>query len=317
LRRQCDRHICDSKASGSAVLRPKPALGPNPRGLCVADYAESLYGRAYSVPRAVMAPLESIDLPDTGAVFCSQVIAQAFKEYGLDLFPGTSPSKVRPWMLLECKQFENVTLRSVRVLGSISNRPLFEQVVATSDQELPGNEMKRNRKALNAIRKALGKKFPKQVSSLPEFWHWLAHNIDEAREVDVAVMEILRETRFIEWYDDFETRVADDAQLYEKLRRLAEKANAAPMTPDLQILIDQLGESLALGETSLLGRQDTLQQATRWEHDTKLATFGYFKDYYDANTRCSAAYAMLDFACSRRLRGRDRDSAYCEQLKEA
>jgi hypothetical protein len=262
------------------VLRPRHALGVNSHGLQVAQYAERMYGRAYSIVRAVASVVDWIDIADDGSVFCSRVIAEAFRDYGVDLLPGTHPSKVYPSMLVDSMLLVDVSDTSVRTLGSKSQSHLFEEVVATAAEELPGDEMQMNRQVFTAIRRSLGNRFPSVVVSLPELWDWLAANSERARAVDPEILATLQSQGFVDWYKGWAEDVEGKAQLFENIAGLAERASKEPMPPDMDEFVQQYGEYLALSETSLLGRKDTMERFARMATETGLSTLIYFSDKY-------------------------------------
>ncbi len=280
------------------VLRPRQNLGPNSHGLQIAHYAERMYGRAYSKSRAAVSVVPWLAIADDGSTFCSRVIAEAYREYGIELIPGRHPSKVYPSMLLKSRVLEDVTDQSIRTLGSNSDRHIFEEVVATAAQELPGEEMQMNRQVFAAIHTALEERFPVEVVSLPGIWQWLAMNSQVAREADAVVMEILEREGFVNWYAGWAEDVQDQAQLFENIAGVAERANHEAKPPDLQEFIQQYQEYLALDETALEARRDTMDQFSHWAAATGLSTLIYLRDKYE---REHAIFARLTQANTRLL----------------
>ncbi len=280
------------------VLRPRRALGPNPRGLEVAHYAERMYGRAYSKRRAAVSVVPWVGVADDGSTFCSRVIAEAYQEYGIELIPGRHPSKVYPSMLLNSPVLQDVTDQSIRTLGSNADRHVFDEVVSTAAQELPGHEMQMNRQVFEAVRTALGDRLPGEVVSLPDVWQWLAMNSQDARAADAVVFATLDREGFVDWYAGWAQDVQDQAQLFENIAGLAERADREAKPPDLQEFTQQYREYLALDETSLTARKDTMDQFGQWAAATGLSTLTYLAGKYQ---REYAIFARLNRANTRLL----------------
>jgi hypothetical protein len=262
------------------VLRPAVPLGVNVHGREVAHYAERMYGRAYSIRRAASSVFGWIDIADDGSTFCSRVIAEAYRDYGIELIPDKHPSKVYPALLLKSPALVDATEQSIRKLGSKSDRHLFQEVVATAEQELPGNEMQLNRDVFEAIRVALGDRLPKEAVSLPDVWQWLALNSLDAESADSVILQILKREGFVDWYVGWAQDVQDQAQLFENIADLAEQAGNEPKPPGLREFIQQMQEYLALDETSLRARKETMDQFTQWAQATGLSTLKYLEDKY-------------------------------------
>jgi hypothetical protein len=262
------------------VLRSRRPLGPNAQGLHLAHYAVRLYGRGYSMLGAITSVIEWIHLSEDGSTFCSRVIAEAFHDYGIDLLPGRPPAKVYPAMLLKSEHLIDVTSQSVRSLHAKTDRHLFEQVITTAEQELPGHDMQMNRRVFRAIRQALGKELSSDVASLADLWAWLAINCAQARSADPAILKILDNEGFVEWYARWAKDVAGNAQLFEGFAAQAERATQESMTPELQEFIQQFLEYLVLDDASLQARKTTMEQFVRWAEATQLSTFNYLSNKY-------------------------------------
>jgi len=158
-----------------AVLRPNSQLLPDKHGLRVADYAEALYGRAYSYRGALASRVPIVGSSGDGSVFCSQAIAQAFQDYGMPLVPGKLPAQIYPGLLFDSPELTDVTESCIRELGSIADADVYRQLVETAEHELPGAEMRMNRKVFEAVKKELGPDLPEHVYSLPDVAMWLKH----------------------------------------------------------------------------------------------------------------------------------------------
>jgi hypothetical protein len=262
------------------VLRPRETLGANAQGLEVAYYAERMYGRPYSLIRAGFSVIDRINISDNGSTFCSRVVAEAYHDYGIDLVPGKLPSKVHPSMLLKSPALCDVTEQSIRKLGSVSHRHLFEEIVSIADQESPGDEMQMNRRVFKAIRRKLGAALPRPVLTLPDLWKWLATDAPEARAADATILEVLNREGFVDWYASWAQGVADQAQLFENIAKLAERAGFGPMTPDLELFSQQIREYLALDDTSLTARAATRDEFAQLAGHAPLSCLVYLRDKY-------------------------------------
>ena len=268
------------RAEWIKVLRPKTPLPPNSSGLRVANYAECMYGRAYSVFGAIASRFGTFSAADNGSVFCSHVVAQAFAEYGVDLLPGKQPSKIFPSMFLESSMLTDVSDICIRRLGSISNADLYKEVIATAEIDLPGDEMQMNRRVFDVIKSMLGQKLPQNIFSLSDLWDWLSEGSDAAKEADSIIFDILQSEGFVAWYADWNVDVQSQTNFISSAANLIEIASHEQMTPEISSAIQDFAEILPLSKASLDGRRSTLEKYERLSQTTGLKTIQYFHQKY-------------------------------------
>ena len=288
------------------VLRPKRALPPNQRGLRVPDYAEALYGRAYSVRNAVASRFSGIGSADDGSAFCSMVIAEAFQSYGISLVPGKAPSQIYPGLLLTSPELMDVTSGCIRKLGSKSDSALYNCVVETAHHELPGAEMQMNRRVFEAAQNRMGKTLDRNIHSLTDLYAWLSLNFTspEARDLDAAMITTLETEGFFKWYDEFSARVQADAAAVELAADAAEASIHQRKDAAIQALIGDLKETEPMADASLRARKQTMEEYEELARRTSLRTFarlhGVYQRQYDDADRIHRAKKRVIAALSQR-----------------
>ena len=215
------------------ILRPKKPLPVNAQGLRVRDYAESLYGRAYTCRGAIASLFPILGPAEDGSVFCSQVIAQAFLDYCVSLLLGKIPSQIYPGKLLDSHELMDVTADCVRTLGSVSNPNLYKEIVDTASQELLGTEMQMNRQAFEAIRKELGDTVPEHVHLLTDLSSWLSaeFSFEAVKKSDGVILNILEREGMFEWYAKFSANVQGVAEFSNLRPRQPSSPHMSQSTP--------------------------------------------------------------------------------------
>jgi len=264
------------------VLRPKIPLPPNKDGLRVADYAEALYGRAYSRRGAAASRFPILGTSRDGSVFCSQLIAQAFFDYGAPLVPGKPTAQIYPGLLLESAEVVDVTEDCIRKLGSTSDADLYNEVVATARQELPGAEMLMNRSAFEAVRKKMGQDLPEHIYSLTDLAIWLSQEFhtEVVKRSDPKILATIESEGMFTWYEAFSAKVQNDAVVLELVAKAAELVADEPINREIQALLDDLSEAIPIGEASLAARKTTAQEYAAIATRTGLQTFARLRDTY-------------------------------------
>jgi len=270
-----------SRAEWIRVLRPNRPVPPNKYGLRVADYAEALYGRGYSRLGAVASRFPVIRGPEDGSVFCSQVIAHAYLECDVILVPGKDPSQVYPGLLLKSPELMDVTEECVREIGSASDADLYNQVVDAANPELPGVEMRMNRRVFEAVQKELGGDLSAHVHSLTDLWMWLAlgFSSEAVKRSDSTILTTLEQEGMFEWYDGFSAKVQADAAVFEVAAKQAE-LSGGQMTPEIETLLDYVSEIISAGETTLEARKNTAQEYDELAKRTGLETLARLSDTF-------------------------------------
>lgn len=122
--------------------------------------------------------------------------------------------------------------------------------------------------------------------------------VEQAKVADATILQTLRSEGFVEWYERWVQDVADNAQLFENIASLAERAGHEPTPSDMQEFVQQYQEYLALDETSLRARKVTMDQFSVWAQATGLSTLVYLRDKYQ---REHATFERLNRANTRLL----------------
>jgi len=217
-------------------------------------------------------------------MFCSQVVAEAYLLYGMRLLPGKVPSQIYPGLLLESRELSDVTDKCIRRLGSVSSADTYNLVVETASQELPGNEMRMNRRVFDAIRKELGDSIPERIHSLPDLTSWLAVDFrsEGAMHSDPAILNVLEREGMFKWHDEFRANSAFWIALLEMAADQAEAEASAgiPLKPEIQEFLQNLADTAQLRQTSLQGRRATSQEYQRLARKTGLKLFDHLSAIY-------------------------------------
>jgi hypothetical protein len=288
------------------VLRPRKSLAPNHLGLTVADYAEALYGRGYSRRGAVASRFPAIGAGEEGIFFCSQVIAHAFSEYGVELVPGKTPAQIYPALLVDSPELEDVTDKCIRQLGSVSNDDQYRLVIDTAGQEAPGAEMRMNRRVLEAVQKELGNQLPEGIHSLTDLSMWLSreHDTSAVRLADAPILSVLEREGTFKWYEEFSGNAQRLAEILEFAARAAELSTQEPRTAEIQLLIEDLKEAIPLAKAALERRQGTARDYEDLAKTTRLQTFerlaSIYRRQYDDAARIDKARTRLVDALDQR-----------------
>lgn len=288
------------------VLRPRKSLDPNHLGLTVADYAEALYGRGYSRRGAVASRFPAIGAGEEGSLFCSQVIAHAFSEYGVELVPGMTPAQIYPALLVDSPELEDVTNGCIRQLGSVSDAEQYRLVIDTAGQEAPGAEMRMNRRVFEAVQKELGNLLPERIHSLTELSIWLSqeYKSSAAQQSDSRILAILDREGMFSWYDEFSANARRMAGILEFAAQAAELSTGEPRSVEIQALLDDMRETMPLADAALERRRSTAQDYEAVAKATDFKTFAriasLYKQQYDDAVRIHEARRRLVDALDQR-----------------
>jgi hypothetical protein len=264
------------------VLRTMSPLGDNADGLCVAELAEAMYGRRYSIKGAIASVSSRFNPKEDGSVFCSRLVAQAFSQYGLDLVPGTPPAKIFPERLLGSTQLCDVTSCCVRRLGSHTDAAEYSLVKSVAAAKSAADEMKMNREVFDAIRARAGDQFPASVYSLPDLCFWLFANTAQAKAVDSIVLDVMARHHYFEWYASMIEYVQSQTLQVKQVLIYLDEMPTEECPPELNELVHELGESVATSESALAGRRDTAETFQEQAGKTGLSTLRRLSENFQA-----------------------------------
>lgn len=267
------------------VLRPRRALSQNEFGLKVEHYAEQQYEYQYSTigAMATLAPRWNFD--DPGAVFCSRLVAEAYAQYGLELFSGRNVRKIKPGEFFESPALEEVTQECVQELDAAEDSDHIGIIRATSKKKDAEKQMKIIRRALKRIRKQLRSRLPPTIYTLPQLRYWLSLNSTAAQEADQEIMQTLKEQGYVKEMDRWLASIeAQTTQLDEATVVVMQQ----PITTSAEVglAIRLLSSSFALSETMLNGRLRTKEEHDAMSQRAPLATLVYFRDLYRREYEC-------------------------------
>jgi len=181
----------------------------------------------------------------------------------------------------------------------VSTKDSYQDVVGTEENELPGNEMRMNRRVWNAIRAQLGNDLPSNIYSLPEFWAWLSDSFasDTAKRADKLILALLESEGFFRWYEELGNQRRALCEIFHLAALEAGRAANERQTEETRTLLNDLLDSAELGEVSLKGRRDTRDSYQRLASDTGLSIFQHlsqkYQDEYDDAERLHNARKRL------------------------
>lgn len=268
------------------VLRPTPALAQNTSGQRIADYAEALYGQAYNVPGALLAVVPRLRTGAPGSYFCSQVIAQIFVDYGLNLLPAMRPDKVKPRDFLTATAvLENVSERCVRKIDAVVDGLEFDSILETAAESAWAvREMKMNRTVFEACMKRLGRHRPTNVYSLRALWEWFGSQCqsthpDSATELESALLQTMQSGGYWEFYQQLhERREAKRVQHGLEIQRLLDPMADGERVDQWLSIHRDVGFSLPL-------RKQYLAAFCSWAQVTKRDLFKRLAETFATQTR--------------------------------
>jgi uncharacterized protein YycO len=282
------------------VLRPKKELLPNSCGLTIADCAESIYGREYSLQGAIASRFPFMGSTRGGGVFCSQVIAEAYRLYGMPLLRDKTPSQIYPGLLLNSPELSDVTEKCVRKLNSLSNSDVFKLVVETANQESLSDEMGMVRQVFEAIRKELRDNLPECVYSWSDLISWLSMEFrsDAVKKSDPAILKILETEGMFKWQDRLRMNTLRHIEIIEWAATGFEASAHYPMTAETESLLRDFADTEELRQSSLQRRRGTSEEYRQLAKMTGLKVFErlsevYLQEYQDAQRLHGAIDRML------------------------
>jgi len=274
---------CSPTIGSLAVLRLKPGLSNvDTFGLSVADYAESFYGRAYSVKGALASPLP-VKGPDSGsALFCSQLVVEAYRSVGVDLLPGVEPNKVVPGALINSVALSNVTDSAVRVVRRKDSELEYLTLLDGPAMGVPHDEMKMNRRVADRIRREMVRLNLTQADTLPHAL-WVLENLAGsgdsalAAELDHCCLQAFEAECFVDWYIDQDASLRASVEDLMKVKEFVERNQV----PREQRLETARVLRLAIGERDSGDmRRATFEETQKRATSTSLKTFAVLADLY-------------------------------------
>jgi len=241
------------------VLRPKTVLKENKDGYTVSYYAEKNYGHSYALKGAIGSRFDKIHLNSEKGIFCSQLIAKAYKEYGLDLLPSTPHAKVYPALLLKSEELIDVSEVCIRKID-LNSSPMVHHI-ATASSEIVFNEVeiKMNRRILKDIKRRLNRKIPANINSLSEVFMWLAVCTDIQGVFDYEIGNALSAGGYFKWYEalfaDMKRSVRELGSATNYINELVDNGHSPEIMNDAYALLPSLKEAMISSEESINSRK--------------------------------------------------------------
>ena len=273
---------CSPTTENLAVLRLRPGLSPVDKfGLQVADYAESFYGRAYSVRGALASPFPG-EGPTGAALFCSQLVVEAYRSVGVDLLPGLEPNKVVPGALIGSEALVNVTESAVRVVRRADSVLEYLTLLDGPAMGIPHKEMDMNRRVAERV----GREMKRLGLSVPDsLFHslWMLEDVfhsgdsHRAAELDHCFLQAFAAEGFLVWYDAHDASLRACLEELTKVKEFVEREQV----PREQRMETAVVLRQAIGERdSGEARRDTFEETQRRAALTNLETFKTLAELY-------------------------------------
>lgn len=280
------------------VLRPISPLHTNDEGQSLPYYAERLYGRPYAPARAVASIFAWPNMEETRSVFCSQLVAQTYVDYGRPLLPGVEPSKTYPFLLTTSKELQDVTSSCVRSISSHADSATYQTIIEAADaMELLSSEMQMNQRVFKMLKSNPDVLIPPDVYSLPDMWEWLKVCDTAVKEADKEILSTMERSGYFDWYSEFTKNVLSDASAIESLLMILERASTGAPFPrgEVERLVVDIVDTLQQGAVSVEGRRDTMNEAARVSSETGLATAErLYQKYCDEYEACKHLQDMKE-----------------------
>ena len=191
--------------------------------------AENYVARRYWVQGAIAAGVRGINLKSQGKFFCSQLVAQAYREAGLELLVGVNPHKVMPGRLLDSAHLVDITddvlLPAVTAKRWRPADLLDGKMRATiHDGEIAVRQTVNDR--INALLRSEGVDTDGGLEAGLKFL-WQTKNDELRRRLDPLFVDILREEGYVELTTAGAEKHIDIYQMPHLIDRMIE-ANEPP-----------------------------------------------------------------------------------------
>lgn len=274
---------CSPSIQSLAVLRLKPGISRDESfGLSVADFAESFYGREYSVGGAITSPFPGKG-PDSGsALFCSQLVVEAYRSVGVELLPGLEPNKVVPGDLIRSEVLQNVTESAVRMVRREDSEVEYLVLLDGPAMGIPHGEMEVNRRVVKRIGQCMERMGHSKPDSLPHAY-WILEYVTRsdgtgrAAELDSCFLEAFSAEGFFEWYADQDARLRTSIDDLLKVKDFVQ----SHQTPRAQRVETSRVLRFVIGERdSDERRRETFEEMRKLAMSTRLETFRLLAGLY-------------------------------------
>lgn len=221
------RAVATMIKTGVKVFRLKPGGSPDAAAIavkasaCVNDYIHAPYWKA----GAMLSIYKATVLEKRHRLFCSHLVAQAYKDAGLEVVPSLDPTKVTPALLSKSAAFDDVSASVVKRLWMIPDFVADPHFESLSDRETT---------LVQDMRADAADWFAAQGIPVPDTWadmvFFLSADSNPARRnaLDRALMSVLARHGYVrlledirkqvlepmqQWLDDFDALVISNKQL--------------------------------------------------------------------------------------------------------
>jgi hypothetical protein len=164
-----------------------------------AEHAHQDLLRGYTVLGAVGVKVPTLKKPDEAALFCSQLVVEAYDKVQYPLLPGKKAKKIAPGHLVESPSLEDVTDQAVRKINSV-DEPTWCLDDSHPKQRLHHWEVITKLKMLG--RKSIARE-TKRLKANPRSFYELELLLRDTKdpELDRVIVAALEAANFCETYD--------------------------------------------------------------------------------------------------------------------
>lgn len=257
VRRRSTLSTFATKRDWITVLRPIFPVDKNSRGLSLARCAETRYGWAYSKIRAIGSPWPSLS-EVTGwldGTFCSELVALAFADYGVDLLPRVKRSSITPGKLKESKLLSDVTASCIRVLHPVQDADAYNFTTRLHARKEPKQDMELERHCFKQLRAS--RLTPRNVRTLHEALQWLASlnmTTQADADIDAGIYRILTREGYFEFYEAQAYELRLGAKPFNDGIKVARTLSAANFTSEMKAFLSDLQGMLPTFEEHFVAR---------------------------------------------------------------
>lgn len=264
VRRRSTLGTFATKRKWITVLRPTFQVARNAQGISLAYCAETRYGWAYSKIRAIGSPWPQLSelVGWVDGTFCSELVALAYADYGVDLLPGLQRSAITPGKLKKSKLLTDVTDSCIRILHPIQNVDAYNMAIRIDVRDEPKQDMELERSCFAKIRAS--QSIPPEVRSLHGSFEWLASldmKTQGDAEIDAQILKILEREGYLKFYEDQALQLGLGTKPFSDAIKVARKLKATSFTAETNAFLLDLQSMLPAFEEHFNARVDSCNRS--------------------------------------------------------
>jgi uncharacterized protein YycO len=266
VRRRSALSTFATKREWIAVLRPKFQVERNTQGRSFALCAETRYGWAYSKVRAIGSAWPGLSKRAgwLDGTFCSELVALAYADYGVDLLPGVRRSAITPEKLKQSPVVTDVTASCIRVVHPVRDAEAYHFALRLQGREEPKKDMELERQCLKRLHAS--KCTPKSTRSLHDAFVWLASldmKVPAGADLDTRIQELLDQEGYFEFYENIANELHFGTKPFSDGIVTAQSLSAADFNSEINKFLSDLRAMLPIFEEHFNARIDSCETIRR------------------------------------------------------